>query len=103
MSLFLTSRRVRGGLTGLAVAAMVLTTAACGGTTRGEDEGSSGGNDAAGASADPDAEIPALAADVLSGALRLDHLITDRIGLADVPAAFDRMARGEGARSVVVF
>jgi S-(hydroxymethyl)glutathione dehydrogenase / alcohol dehydrogenase len=38
----------------------------------------------------------------LSGALSLDHLITDHIGLADVPAAFDRMARGEGARSVVV-
>jgi S-(hydroxymethyl)glutathione dehydrogenase/alcohol dehydrogenase len=53
-------------------------------------------------SSDPDAEIPALAADVLSGALRLDHLVTDRIGLADVPAAFDRMARGEGARSVVL-
>jgi S-(hydroxymethyl)glutathione dehydrogenase/alcohol dehydrogenase len=51
--------------------------------------------------ADPDVEIPRLAADVLSGALPLDHLITDRIGLADVPAAFDRMARGEGARSVV--
>ena len=33
----------------------------------------------------------------------LDHLITDRIALADVPAAFDRMARGEGARSVVLF
>jgi S-(hydroxymethyl)glutathione dehydrogenase/alcohol dehydrogenase len=53
-------------------------------------------------SSDPDAEIPALAAEVLSGALRLDHLVTDRIGLADVPAAFDRMARGEGARSVVL-
>jgi S-(hydroxymethyl)glutathione dehydrogenase/alcohol dehydrogenase len=53
-------------------------------------------------SADPDVEIPALARDVLSGTLRLDHLITDRIALADVPAAFDRMSRGEGARSVVV-
>ena len=40
MTSFLTSRRLRGGLTGVAVAAMVLTTAACGGTTRGEDEGS---------------------------------------------------------------
>jgi rhamnose transport system substrate-binding protein len=59
MSLFLTSRRLRGGLTGVAVAAVVLTTAACGGTTRGEDEGSGSGGDAAGASADPDAEIPA--------------------------------------------
>ncbi|GLY95712.1 alcohol dehydrogenase catalytic domain-containing protein [Actinoplanes sp. NBRC 103695] len=52
--------------------------------------------------ADPDAEIPALAADVLAGTLSIDHLVTDRIGLADVPAAFDRMSRGEGARSVVL-
>ncbi|MCU7726652.1 alcohol dehydrogenase catalytic domain-containing protein [Actinoplanes sp. KI2] len=52
--------------------------------------------------ADFDAEIPKLAADVLSGALSVDHLISDRIGLPDVPAAFDRMSRGEGARSVVV-
>jgi S-(hydroxymethyl)glutathione dehydrogenase/alcohol dehydrogenase len=54
-------------------------------------------------SSDPDVEVPALAQDVLSGALKLDHLITDRIGLAEVPAAFERMARGEGARSVVLF
>jgi S-(hydroxymethyl)glutathione dehydrogenase/alcohol dehydrogenase len=53
-------------------------------------------------SSDPDVEIPALARDVLSGALRLDHLITDRISLAGVPAAFERMSRGEGARSVVL-
>jgi S-(hydroxymethyl)glutathione dehydrogenase/alcohol dehydrogenase len=53
-------------------------------------------------SSDPDVEIPALAADVLAGRLSLDHLITDRIGLAEVPAAFDRMARGEGARSVAI-
>ncbi len=54
-------------------------------------------------SSDPDREIPALADDVLSGALSLDHLITDRIALDGVPAAFDRMTRGEGARSVVRF
>jgi S-(hydroxymethyl)glutathione dehydrogenase/alcohol dehydrogenase len=54
-------------------------------------------------SSDPDVEIPLLAADVLAGKLSLDHLITDRISLADVPAAFDRMSRGEGARSVVTF
>ena len=53
-------------------------------------------------SADPDVEVPALAAAVLDGSLRLDHLVTDRIGLADVPAAFERMSRGEGARSVVL-
>ncbi|WP_305785100.1 alcohol dehydrogenase catalytic domain-containing protein [Symbioplanes lichenis] len=54
-------------------------------------------------SSDPDVELPVLAREVVAGELRLDHLITDRIGLAGVPAAFDRMARGEGARSVVVF
>jgi len=54
-------------------------------------------------SADPDREVPELARDVLSGVLNLDHLITDRITLADVPEAFDRMSRGEGARSVVIF
>jgi S-(hydroxymethyl)glutathione dehydrogenase/alcohol dehydrogenase len=53
-------------------------------------------------SSDPDVEIPALARAVLDGTLRLDHLITDRITLADVPAAFERMSRGEGARSMVV-
>ena len=53
-------------------------------------------------SSDPDVEIPALAQDVLGGRLRLDHLVSDRIGLDDVPAAFDRMNRGEGARSVVL-
>jgi rhamnose transport system substrate-binding protein len=57
MNSFLTSRRVRGGLTGVAVAALVLATAACGGTTRGEDEGSGSGGEAS-ASANPDAEIP---------------------------------------------
>jgi len=40
---------------------------------------------------------------VLAGTLKLDHLITDRIELSGVPAAFDRMTRGEGARSVVIF
>jgi rhamnose transport system substrate-binding protein len=58
MTSFLTRRRVRGGLTGVAVAALLLGTAACGGTTRGEDEGGSSGG-GANASANPDAEIPA--------------------------------------------
>ncbi len=58
MKSFLTRRRARSGLTGVAVAALVFGTAACGGTTRGEDEGGSSGGEAS-ASADPDAEIPA--------------------------------------------
>lgn len=53
-------------------------------------------------SADPDVEVPLLARAVLDGSLRLDHLITDRIGLDGVPAAFERMSRGQGARSVVL-
>ncbi|WP_213450268.1 alcohol dehydrogenase catalytic domain-containing protein [Rhizomonospora bruguierae] len=53
-------------------------------------------------SSDPDVEVPALANAVLAGDLDLMPLITHRIGLADVPAAFDRMARGEGARSIVL-
>ncbi|WP_448626346.1 rhamnose ABC transporter substrate-binding protein [Geodermatophilus sp. URMC 64] len=57
MTSFLTRRRLRGGLTGIAVAALVLTTAACGGTTRGEDEGGDAGGQAS-ASANPEAEIP---------------------------------------------
>jgi rhamnose transport system substrate-binding protein len=57
MTSFLTSRRLRGGLTGVAVAALVLTTAACGGTTRGNDNSSSSGSGSS-ASANPDAKIP---------------------------------------------
>jgi len=54
-------------------------------------------------SSDPDREVPELAAAVLSGALELSPLVTDRVGLADAPAAFGRMARGEGARTLVLF
>ncbi|GAA0803039.1 alcohol dehydrogenase catalytic domain-containing protein [Spirilliplanes yamanashiensis] len=54
-------------------------------------------------SSDPDRDVPLLAAEVLSGALDLRFLVTGRIGLDGVPAAFERMSRGEGARSVVLF
>lgn len=52
---------------------------------------------------DPDRDIPGLAAAVLDGSLDLRPLITHRIPLAQVNEAFDRMERGVGARSVVVF
>ena len=52
--------------------------------------------------ADPDRDVPALAGDVLDGTLPVDQLITDRIGLDGVPAAFERMSRGEGSRSVLL-
>ncbi|MEV1287621.1 zinc-binding dehydrogenase [Micromonospora sp. NPDC049679] len=54
-------------------------------------------------SSDPDREVPELARAVLDGSLSLAPLITDRIPLDAAPAAFERMARGEGARSVVLF
>jgi len=39
----------------------------------------------------------------LSGRLKLDELVSARIGLADINEAFDTMRSGEIARSVVVF
>ena len=52
---------------------------------------------------DPAADLPVLAGHVRDGRLDLGALVTDRIGLEDVPAAFERMSRGAGARSLVVF
>lgn len=53
-------------------------------------------------SSDPDRDLPELARAVRDGTLDLAPLITDRVALDDAPAAFDRMARGEGARTVVL-
>jgi S-(hydroxymethyl)glutathione dehydrogenase / alcohol dehydrogenase len=53
-------------------------------------------------SSDPDRDIPELVAAVRDGTLDIAPLITDRITLDEAPAALDRLARGEGARSVVV-
>jgi S-(hydroxymethyl)glutathione dehydrogenase / alcohol dehydrogenase len=52
---------------------------------------------------DPAVDFPALAEHVRTGALDLSALVTDRIGLDDVPEAFERMKRGAGGRSLVVF
>ncbi len=52
---------------------------------------------------DPAADLPVLAAHVRDRRLDLAALVTDRIALHEVPDAFARMARGEGARSLVVF
>jgi S-(hydroxymethyl)glutathione dehydrogenase/alcohol dehydrogenase len=54
-------------------------------------------------SSDPDRDLPELAELVLRGEMPVQTLITDTITLDDAPEAFARMARGEGARSVVVF
>jgi S-(hydroxymethyl)glutathione dehydrogenase/alcohol dehydrogenase len=48
-------------------------------------------------------DIADLVGHVSAGRLDLASTITDRIGLADVPAAFERMRRGEGGRALVVF
>jgi S-(hydroxymethyl)glutathione dehydrogenase/alcohol dehydrogenase len=52
---------------------------------------------------DPVRDVPALAEHVRAGRLRLTDLITDRVGLADIPDAFARMIAGVGARSLVIF
>ncbi|MBE1489846.1 alcohol dehydrogenase catalytic domain-containing protein [Plantactinospora soyae] len=52
-------------------------------------------------SSDPDRDLPELAADVLAGVLDLGFLVSDRTTLDGAAAAFDRMARGEGARTLV--
>ena len=51
---------------------------------------------------DPARDIPMLLDHMASGDLDVGLLVTDRISLADVPAAFERMRRGEGGRSLVV-
>ncbi|WP_431683843.1 Zn-dependent alcohol dehydrogenase [Kitasatospora sp. KL5] len=52
---------------------------------------------------DPVESVPELAGHVRTGRLDLEALITDRIGLEDIPEAFERMAAGRGGRSLVVF
>ena len=52
---------------------------------------------------DPERDIPVLVDHLRAGRLDLAGTITDRIALDGVPDAFDRMRRGEGGRSIVVF
>lgn len=54
-------------------------------------------------SAVPAVDFPRYAALHLAGRLPIERLVTARIGLDDLELAFDRMRRGEGLRSVVVF
>jgi S-(hydroxymethyl)glutathione dehydrogenase/alcohol dehydrogenase len=54
-------------------------------------------------SSDPDRDLPVLADSVVNGEINIDALISETITLEEAPQAFERMARGEGARSVVVF
>jgi S-(hydroxymethyl)glutathione dehydrogenase / alcohol dehydrogenase len=53
-------------------------------------------------SSDPPKDLPDLAGYVRDGQLDLAGLVTHRIGLDEVPAAFARMQEGRGGRSIVV-
>ncbi|MYW44466.1 zinc-binding dehydrogenase [Streptomyces sp. SID161] len=52
---------------------------------------------------DPARDLPVLAAYVREGRLDLSMLVTERIGLEGIPAAFENMLAGKGGRSLVVF
>ncbi|MFF9349756.1 Zn-dependent alcohol dehydrogenase [Streptomyces sp. NPDC014734] len=52
---------------------------------------------------DPARDLPVLAEHIRAGRFDLSMMVTERIGLASVPAAFARMAEGRGGRALVVF
>ncbi|WP_419993684.1 zinc-binding dehydrogenase [Streptomyces boninensis] len=52
---------------------------------------------------DPAADLPVIAEHVRSGAFDLAGLVTDRIALEGIPAAFEAMTAGKGGRALVVF
>ncbi|MFC5718631.1 Zn-dependent alcohol dehydrogenase [Streptomyces gamaensis] len=52
---------------------------------------------------DPAHDLPIVAAHVREGRLDLSGMVTDRIGLGDIPEAFAAMRAGRGGRSLVVF
>jgi Zn-dependent alcohol dehydrogenase len=54
-------------------------------------------------SADPALDFPRYAALHLAGRLPAERLVTGRIGLDGIEAAFDAMRRGDGVRSIVGF
>jgi S-(hydroxymethyl)glutathione dehydrogenase/alcohol dehydrogenase len=53
-------------------------------------------------SSDPDRDIPALCKHIRDGELDIGTLVTHRVGIDGVPAAFERMRTGVGARSLIV-
>jgi S-(hydroxymethyl)glutathione dehydrogenase / alcohol dehydrogenase len=52
---------------------------------------------------DPERDLPELVDLLRAGRLDLAGMVTDRVGLSGVPDAFERMARGEGGRTLVMF
>ncbi|MER7406790.1 Zn-dependent alcohol dehydrogenase [Streptomyces sp. NPDC000070] len=51
----------------------------------------------------PAEDLPVLAGHVRAGRLDLDALVTERISLDGIPAAFENMLAGKGGRALVVF
>ncbi|MEV6835116.1 Zn-dependent alcohol dehydrogenase [Streptomyces sp. NPDC051133] len=52
---------------------------------------------------DPARDLPVLAEHVREGRLDLSALVTERIALEGIPAAFENMLAGKGGRALVVF
>ncbi|RFC76024.1 Zn-dependent alcohol dehydrogenase [Streptomyces sp. AcE210] len=52
---------------------------------------------------DPAEDLPVLAEHIRAGRLDLGTLVTERIALDGIPAAFDNMVAGKGGRALVVF
>ncbi|WP_369198105.1 Zn-dependent alcohol dehydrogenase [Streptomyces djakartensis] len=52
---------------------------------------------------DPARDLPVLAEHVRAGRLDLSALVTERISLDGIPAAFENMLAGKGGRALVVF
>lgn len=52
---------------------------------------------------DPAKDLPVLAEHIRSGRFDLGMMVTERIGLDGIPAAFDAMLAGRGGRALVVF
>ncbi|GGU55641.1 zinc-binding dehydrogenase [Streptomyces lavendofoliae] len=51
----------------------------------------------------PAEDLPAIAAHIRAGRFDLSALVTERIALDGIPAAFDNMIAGKGGRALVVF
>ncbi|MCP3822578.1 Zn-dependent alcohol dehydrogenase [Streptomyces sp. A3M-1-3] len=52
---------------------------------------------------DPARDLPILAEHIRAGRLDLNSMVTERISLDGIPAAFDNMLAGKGGRALVVF
>ncbi|MFJ2440444.1 Zn-dependent alcohol dehydrogenase [Streptomyces sp. NPDC087658] len=52
---------------------------------------------------DPAKDLPVLAEHIRAGRFDLESMVTERIGLDGIPAAFENMLAGRGGRALVVF